>query len=1100
MTPEPDAPGQSLEKLEGRRLLSGVSFSQGVVTVDGNDNSRNEVDVVDYGGYIKVILNNGQDDGWYGKHGVDRIEFEGGSRDDRFEMDSQIDIPVYAEGKAGNDVFETGAGDDTLHGGSGNDRANARSGYDRASEVEQRSGVDAIINPPGGGSGGGSSGGGGSSSGQQPYNGSARPVPGRIQAEHYDNGGQNVAFYDTDPNRDNGGGNFRNTGVDLGRGDSVVGWIRSGEWLEYTTNVQQSGEYRVKLRAASPNNDGSVRVSIDGQTRETRITTDGWSDFDTFDLGTINLSSGQKVLRVTFNATNGDVGDFDWIELERVGGGSTPSNPTPPSNNPSGSQPYGSSPINATDRIQAEHYDRGGQGVAYNDTTSESFGSSSLRGGDRVDINNGGGNTHVGWADTGEWLNYTINVQQAGEYEAIVNAATANWQGSVRIVTEDGDNASRVIDRNGWQNFSEQSLGRISLGSGTQVIRLEFSQPNGGDAANVDYIELRPVNGNNPTPPPPPPPAPPPPPPSNPTPPSNPGTPTPPTSNVRPDARITAVTSTSIMAGMSFHAHALDTSFNVGDEDTARIEWDFGNPGGKYNKITGFNAGHLYENPGSYTVRLTVWNEAGQSDTTTRTVNVTPDSRTTVYVSRWGNDGNSGTSSSSPVRTIERGVERIHQLGNNTKLVLERGHTYDVDTTLQIHLNNVVVGAYGSGQKPTIMWTNPREHWNNKSVFWFDTSKTDFTVRDVTFDSPYGNDTSGYGIPAAIQPSGKNITVYNVTFDDMGDAILGSAAPDGILVLENDVPGTRDLRRYFTWIEGNDWTILGNSVPNSTREHIVRISGGERVNVGDNDFGNIDRRDQGDPYDYAKGVVNVQKGQHAYVWGNRLNGSNGTGPLGDADGLSETWARFRHSVFEGNRVTGSYIIEHGAEHVHLRSNIFDSDDMTAIVVEGYSSTYNRGVVDAHIVNNTIINDGTIGQFARVWAGTDDIALANNLYVAPDLYVGPNGTALLQINANNLNGFSTIENNVWADADYLAWADGLLWVGTGGGNSGFQTKQDWLSFSRVDDDVFANTSLDSQYRPNGVARNAGAQYEGVFVDFYGNWRDSNGQRSVGAVEA
>ncbi len=1064
-----------LEKLEGRRLLSSVSYSQGVVTVDANDHGNNKIEVVDYGNFMKVILNNGQDDGWYGKSGVDRIVVDGGSGSDRFDMDWRINTPVYALGKAGNDTFFTGGGNDTIHGGSGDDFADTRGGTDDASGVERRYGVDNIVSEPNGDST--------PTSGQQPYGGSARSIPGRIEAEHYDDGGQDVSFWDADPSRDNGGGNFRGTGVDLSNNDSTVGWTRSGEWLEYTTDVEQSGEYRIKVRASSGSPNGRIRVTIDGTSREADLNNGGWSDFRTYDIGTVNLSAGQKVMRVSFlGESNRDLSDFNWVEFERVGGGS---NPTP---NPSGSYPYTGTAKNATDRIQAEHYDRGGQGVAYNDTTSTAYGSSNLRGNDRVDINNGSGNTHIGWGASGEWLNYTINVQQAGEYEAFVNAATANWRGKLRVVAEGGSDASAEIRRNGWSNFSEQSLGRVSLGQGTQVLRLEFSQPNGADAANVDYIQLRPVNGSTPTPPPAPTP--------NPTP--NP-TPPPPTSGARPEAKITAVTSTSIMAGSSFHAHALDTRFNSGDEDTARFEWDFGDNGGRYNKITGFNAGHFYEQPGTYTVRLSVWNEAGQKDTSSVTVNVTPDTRNRLYVAPWGSDNNSGTSSSSPIRTLERAIERLNQVGNNTSILLHRGQTFDVDTTLQVHRNNVVIGAYGSGSKPTIMWTNPRNHWNNKSIFWFDTSKNGFTVRDVRFDSPHDGDTNGHGIPAALQPSGKNITIVDTTFDDVGDAILGSGQPEGVLILDNDVPGTRDLRRYFSWIEGSDWTILGNSVPNSTREHIIRIGGGERVNIGDNDFGNIDRRNQGDPYDYAKGVVNVQKGSHAYVWGNRLNGSNGVGPLGDADGLDQTWARFRHSIFESNDVDGSYIVEHGAENVHVRSNVFKSHDKTAIIIEGYSSQYGRGVKDANIVNNTIINDSTDGQFARIWAGTDDVSLANNLYVAPDLYVGPNGTALLQVHASNLSGFETIENNVWADADYLSWADGLLWVGTGGGNSGFQTKQDWLGYSKVNDDKFDDTSLDNQYRPNGVATTAGKQFPGVFVDFYGNWRDADGQRSVGAVE-
>src|SRR5206468_150627 len=44
-----------------------------------------------------------------------------------------------------------------------------------------------------------------------PYNGTPAPLPGTLQVEEFDNGGEGVAYHDTDTN--NNGGQFRTEGV-----------------------------------------------------------------------------------------------------------------------------------------------------------------------------------------------------------------------------------------------------------------------------------------------------------------------------------------------------------------------------------------------------------------------------------------------------------------------------------------------------------------------------------------------------------------------------------------------------------------------------------------------------------------------------------------------------------------------------------------------------------------------------------------------------------------------------------------------------------------------------------------------------------------------
>jgi len=69
-----------------------------------------------------------------------------------------------------------------------------------------------------------------------------------------------------------------------------------------------------------------------------------------------------------------------------------------------------------SDMIPAAFYDQGGEGVAYHDNDSKD-GVSSFRPGENVDVGDYTPRSVVGWTSDGEWLTYTVNVEETGEYE-----------------------------------------------------------------------------------------------------------------------------------------------------------------------------------------------------------------------------------------------------------------------------------------------------------------------------------------------------------------------------------------------------------------------------------------------------------------------------------------------------------------------------------------------------------------------------------------------------------------------------------------------------------------------------------------------------------
>jgi hypothetical protein len=147
---------------------------------------------------------------------------------------------------------------------------------------------------------------------QSPYGGTVRPIPGIIEAEHYDLGGQNVAFNDLSAG--NSGTAFRTENVDIEASTDIglgynVGWVQAGEWLEYTINVTQAGIYKLEARVAATAAGKTFRVELDGQNISGSLVvpnTGNWQNWQTVTATTPSLTTGQKIMRIFMES-----GDFN---------------------------------------------------------------------------------------------------------------------------------------------------------------------------------------------------------------------------------------------------------------------------------------------------------------------------------------------------------------------------------------------------------------------------------------------------------------------------------------------------------------------------------------------------------------------------------------------------------------------------------------------------------------------------------------------------------------------------------------------------------------------------------------------------------------------
>jgi hypothetical protein len=134
------------------------------------------------------------------------------------------------------------------------------------------------------------------------FNGAPAPVPGVIEAEDYDVGGEGLTYHDTD--RENVSGAYRpDEAVDIEEradGGFQVAYVETGEWIEYTVNVEEAGEYTISAEVASLEGGGGLQFEFAG--RKARVLTipktGSWQTTTTVSR-TLDLTPGDQVMRVT---------------------------------------------------------------------------------------------------------------------------------------------------------------------------------------------------------------------------------------------------------------------------------------------------------------------------------------------------------------------------------------------------------------------------------------------------------------------------------------------------------------------------------------------------------------------------------------------------------------------------------------------------------------------------------------------------------------------------------------------------------------------------------------------------------------------------------
>ena len=132
--------------------------------------------------------------------------------------------------------------------------------------------------------------------------------------------------------------------------------------------------------------------------------------------------------------------------------------------------------------IQAENFDKGQEGLTFHDSDSEDEGNISYRtDNEGVDITTGNSGRVIGYTQTNEWLEYTVNVITPGIYSYVATVSSGLDGSGFRLSLMNGNSTTTlatisVPNTGSWDTYQTVS-GNISgtLTSGQQILRITIT-------------------------------------------------------------------------------------------------------------------------------------------------------------------------------------------------------------------------------------------------------------------------------------------------------------------------------------------------------------------------------------------------------------------------------------------------------------------------------------------------------------------------------------------------------------------------------------------------------------------------------------------------
>ncbi|MBO7104663.1 MAG: carbohydrate-binding protein [Fibrobacter sp.] len=263
-------------------------------------------------------------------------------------------------------------------------------------------------------------------------------------------------------------------------------------WIRVSGVDFGNGAQNLRIKAASVADGnkieihtGSVSGTLAGSCELAK--TSGWNDYADNDCEMSGLTGVVDQLFFVFKGSkDSTMGVLEW-EFQ-----GTKREPEP-------QQPFGGKAWAIPGKIEMENFDEPGYGAgsdSYSDNDTddhgaESNGGASYREGTGVDIYKKATGYVVGYNQTGEWLEYTVEVAAAGDYTIYAAVASANATSSFKL-SIDGEDITEEIAvpqaTSGEDNYDEYNKvkANVTLAAGKHILRFTVT----GDWMDIDYINF----------------------------------------------------------------------------------------------------------------------------------------------------------------------------------------------------------------------------------------------------------------------------------------------------------------------------------------------------------------------------------------------------------------------------------------------------------------------------------------------------------------------------------------------------------------------------------------------------------------------------------
>jgi GH35 family endo-1,4-beta-xylanase len=154
-------------------------------------------------------------------------------------------------------------------------------------------------------------------------------------------------------------------------------------------------------------------------------------------------------------------------------------------------EPFKGSALAVPGKIEVEDFDKPGQGKNEDGTSNESYGDDSENHGDSdyrkdtgADLYKKATGVVLGYNNTGDWYEYTINVAEAGDYTAVASVATEGT-GAFTLSLDGKSLAEFTVTGSSYDDFSDVKK-KVTLPAGKHVLRLDVTQ----EYFDIDYINF----------------------------------------------------------------------------------------------------------------------------------------------------------------------------------------------------------------------------------------------------------------------------------------------------------------------------------------------------------------------------------------------------------------------------------------------------------------------------------------------------------------------------------------------------------------------------------------------------------------------------------